>query len=67
MMPANDLNDLIARLKANPNTASAGISASTVHLIAAFLKKETRTQFALVPYRDEAPAFQDLIAGQIDI
>jgi tripartite-type tricarboxylate transporter receptor subunit TctC len=67
MMPANDLNELIAWLKANPNTASAGISAITAHLITAFFKKETGTQFALVPYRGEAPGIQDLVAGQIDI
>ena len=66
-IPANDLNDLIAWLKANPNTASAGISSTTSRLVTAFFKKETGTQFALVPYRGEAPAIQDLVAGQIDI
>jgi tripartite-type tricarboxylate transporter receptor subunit TctC len=55
-MPANDLNELIAWIKANPNTASAGISATTAHLITAFFKKETKMQFALVPYRGEASA-----------
>jgi tripartite-type tricarboxylate transporter receptor subunit TctC len=33
----------------------------------AFFEKETGTQFALVPYRGEAPAIQDLVAGHIDI
>jgi tripartite-type tricarboxylate transporter receptor subunit TctC len=66
-IPGNNLNELIAWIKANPNIASAGISATTAHLITAFFKKETMTQFALVPYRGEAPAIQDLVAGQIDI
>jgi tripartite-type tricarboxylate transporter receptor subunit TctC len=36
-------------------------------LLAAFFQKETGTQFALVPYRGNAPAVQDLAAGQIDL
>ena len=66
-MPADNLNELIVWLKANPKTASAGIAATTAHLITAFFEKETKTQFAFVPYRGEAPAIQDLVAGQIDI
>ena len=48
---ANDLNELIAWLKANPNKASAGFGASGAHLAAALFRKETGTQFTLVPYR----------------
>jgi tripartite-type tricarboxylate transporter receptor subunit TctC len=66
-MPAKDLNELIAWLKANPNKASAGIVAGSLRLITAFFQKETGTQFALVPYRGGAPAMQDLVAGQIDL
>jgi tripartite-type tricarboxylate transporter receptor subunit TctC len=66
-MPARDLAELIAWLKANPDKASAGVSATTQRLLTAFLKKETRTQFTLVPYRGIAPAMQDLVAGHIDL
>jgi tripartite-type tricarboxylate transporter receptor subunit TctC len=66
-MPARDLSELIAWLKANPNKASAGVSATGFHLVTAFFQKETGTQFPLVPYRGEAPAIQDLVAGQIDL
>jgi tripartite-type tricarboxylate transporter receptor subunit TctC len=66
-MPANDLRELIAWLKANPNRASAGIESASVHLITAFFQKETGTQFTLVPYRGAAPAMQDLVGGQIDM
>jgi tripartite-type tricarboxylate transporter receptor subunit TctC len=58
---------LIAWLRANPNTASAGIVAASAHLITAFFQKETGTQFTFVPYRGAAPAVQDLVAGQIDL
>jgi tripartite-type tricarboxylate transporter receptor subunit TctC len=66
-IPANDLNELIAWLKANPNRAAMGVSAVGPRLLAAVFQKETGTQFALVPYRGTAPGVQDLIAGQIDL
>jgi tripartite-type tricarboxylate transporter receptor subunit TctC len=66
-MPAKDLNELIAWLKANPNKASAGSAASSFRLINALFQKETGTQFTLVPYRGGAPAMQDLVGGQIDL
>jgi tripartite-type tricarboxylate transporter receptor subunit TctC len=66
-MPANDLKELIAWLKANPKKASMGVSAAGHRLQAAFFQKETGTQFSLVPYRGANPAMQDLAAGQIDL
>jgi len=66
-IPAKDLNELIAWLKANPNKASAGINAVGPQLIATRFQKETGTRFALVPYRGAASAMQDLVAGQIDL
>jgi tripartite-type tricarboxylate transporter receptor subunit TctC len=66
-MPAKDLAELIAWLKANPNKASTGVSTTSVRLITAFFQKETGTQFTRVPYRGVAPAIQDLVAGQIDL
>jgi tripartite-type tricarboxylate transporter receptor subunit TctC len=66
-VPANDLRELIDWLKANPNKASAGVSLGAAHLLNYALQKETGTRFALVPYRGNAPAMQDLLAGQIDL
>jgi tripartite-type tricarboxylate transporter receptor subunit TctC len=66
-LPANDLNDLIAWLKANPNKASTGIGATISHLVAVLFQKATGTQFTLVPYRTANVAMQDLVAGQIDL
>jgi tripartite-type tricarboxylate transporter receptor subunit TctC len=54
-MPARDLSELIAWLKANPK-ATAGIQIASSHLITALFQKETGTRFALVPYRGSAPA-----------
>src|SRR5712671_3175399 len=66
-MPAKDLYELIAWLKANPDKASAGVTAVSNELILRRFRKETGTHFTLVPYRGGAPAIQDLVAGQIDL
>src|SRR5262245_56766970 len=68
-MPANDLTNFIAWLKANPDKASQGTAGvgSPHHLAGAFFQKETGTSFQFVPYRGAAPAMQDLVAGQIDM
>jgi tripartite-type tricarboxylate transporter receptor subunit TctC len=66
-MPAKDLNELIALLKANPNKVSVGIIAASLRLVMALFQKETGTQLTFVPYRGAAPARQDLAAGQIDL
>jgi tripartite-type tricarboxylate transporter receptor subunit TctC len=66
-IPAKNLDEWIAWLKANPNKASVGLSAVGPRLLAAAFQKETRTQFAIVSYRGVAPGVQDLVAGQIDL
>ena len=66
-IPAKDLNELIAWLKANPNKASMGVAAVGPRLINEWFRRETGTPFALVPYRGNAPALQDLAAGHIDL
>jgi tripartite-type tricarboxylate transporter receptor subunit TctC len=64
-LPASNLRELITWLKANPNKASAAVSAGGGHLLTALFRKETETRFALVPYRGSE--MQDLVAGQIDL
>jgi tripartite-type tricarboxylate transporter receptor subunit TctC len=66
-LPANDLNELIAWLKANSNKASAGITSLGPRLQTTFFQKETGTQITHVPYRGAAPAMQDLVSGHIDL
>jgi tripartite-type tricarboxylate transporter receptor subunit TctC len=68
-LPPNNLRELIAWLKANPNKASAGTTGAggVGHVIGLFFQKETGTQFQFVPYRGVGPAMQDLVAGQIEL
>lgn len=67
-LPADDLKGLIGWLKANPDKASVGIAGvgATGHLTGIAFQKETGTKFQFVPYRGNAPAMQDLLAGNID-
>jgi tripartite-type tricarboxylate transporter receptor subunit TctC len=67
-LPADDLKGLIAYLKANPDKASVGIAGvgAAGHLAGITFQKATGTKFQFVPYRGNAPAMQDLLAGQID-
>jgi len=66
-LPANDMKELIAWLKANKATAgSVGVGGPT-DLSALSFQKQSGTQFQFVPYRGGAPLIQDLLANQIDI
>ena len=67
-MPANDLKELIAWLKANPGKASQGSAGvgSMGHLGGVYFQNISGTRLQHVPYRGSAPAMQDLVAGQID-
>jgi tripartite-type tricarboxylate transporter receptor subunit TctC len=68
-LPAKDLKELVAWLKANPGKASIGIPAvgGTGHLAGLSLLKEIGSSAQFIPYRGNGPALQDLVAGQIDL
>jgi tripartite-type tricarboxylate transporter receptor subunit TctC len=68
-VPAKDLKELVAYLKANADKISGGTagmgSGSHIGVLAFFAA--TGTNYQLVPYRGTGPAVQDLIANQIQI
>ncbi len=68
-LPAGDLKELVAWLKANPGKASIGIPAvgGTGHLAGLSFLKEIGSSAQFIPYRGNGPALQDLVAGQIDL
>jgi tripartite-type tricarboxylate transporter receptor subunit TctC len=67
-LPVTDLKSLLAYAKANPGklTFAVGSIGSAGHLSTELLKKASRMEYMVVPYKGTAPAFQDLIGGQID-
>jgi len=66
-VPAKDLRELIAWLKANPDKVSAGTFATWGRLFGAYFQQSSGTHMQFVPYRGAAPAMQDLIAGHINL
>ena len=68
-VPANNVRELIAWLKANPGKFSMGTTGagSPSQLLGHLLQKQTDTQFQLIPYRGANPAMQDVVAGQIEL
>jgi tripartite-type tricarboxylate transporter receptor subunit TctC len=68
-MPAQNLAELMAWLKANPGRASLGTvgNGSATHVAGLFFEKFTGTSLLLVPYRGAAQGMQDLLGGQLDL
>lgn len=68
-LPANDLKEFIAWLKANPGKVSQGSPGigSVGHVAGIYLQNLVNALIQHVPYRGSAPAMQDLVAGQIDM
>jgi tripartite-type tricarboxylate transporter receptor subunit TctC len=69
-VPAKDLNELVAHVKANPGKLSWGSAGhgSLNHLTGELFKLKTGlTDFPHVPYRGAGPGLTDLLAGQIPV
>jgi tripartite-type tricarboxylate transporter receptor subunit TctC len=66
-LPVSDLKGLIAYGKANPGKLSfaIGSTGSAGHLSTELLRRSGNLDLLIVPYKGTAPAFQDLIGGQI--
>lgn len=67
-LPITDVKSLINYAKANPGkmTFAVGSIGSAGHLSTELLKRVGGMDYTVVPYKGTAPAFQDLIGGQID-
>jgi tripartite-type tricarboxylate transporter receptor subunit TctC len=68
-LPANNLKELIAWLKANPEKATQGTPGvgGFGHIGGVFFQKVTDTNYQFVPYRGAAPMIAALLAGQVDM
>jgi len=68
-VPARNLKELVALAKSKPgvlNYGSTGIG-NSLHLSMELLKRETGTDIQMVPFRGDAPLFQSLLTGDIQI
>jgi tripartite-type tricarboxylate transporter receptor subunit TctC len=67
-LPITDVKSLINYAKANPGkmTFAVGSIGSAGHLSTELLKRVGGVDYTVVPYKGTAPAFQDLVGGQID-
>jgi tripartite-type tricarboxylate transporter receptor subunit TctC len=68
-LPPNNLQELIAWLKANPDKATAATvgAGSPGHVAGIHFQNVTGTRIQFVPYRGGGPANQDLLGGQVDL
>ncbi|WP_206664450.1 tripartite tricarboxylate transporter substrate-binding protein [Dankookia rubra] len=68
-VPAEDVPQLLAWLRARPGTANfatTGIGAAS-HLAGELLKSLARVEFTVVPYRGTPQVVTDLVAGRADL
>jgi len=68
-VPAKDIKELIAWLKANPGKAMVGTTGvgGASHLAGILFQNTTGTNIQIVPYRGAAPRMQDMLSGQIHL
>jgi tripartite-type tricarboxylate transporter receptor subunit TctC len=68
-VPAKDLQELIAWVKANQDKISAGTAGAGAasHVSGVYFQSVTGTKFTFVPYRGTGPALQDVVAGNLDL
>ena len=68
-VPAKDIKELIAWLKANPGKAMVGTTGvgGASHLAGVLFANTTGTSIQIVPYRGAAPRMQDMLAGTIHL
>ena len=67
-LPITDIKSLIAYAQAHPGKMgfAVGSVGSAGHLATEMLKRAGNLDILIVPYKGTAPAFQDLIGGQIE-
>jgi tripartite-type tricarboxylate transporter receptor subunit TctC len=67
-LPITDVKTLVSHAKANPGKLSfaIGSTGSAGHLSTELLRRASGIEYLIVPYKGSAPAYQDLIGGQID-
>ena len=66
-LPANELNELVAWMKANPGEAKFVNQNAAARVTGILMQQATGTKVTFIPYRGAGPAMTDLISGQVDL
>jgi tripartite-type tricarboxylate transporter receptor subunit TctC len=68
-LPARDLKQLVAHVKANPGKVSYGTGGpgTPSHVMAVYFGNQLGSALNIVHYKGAAPALQDVIAGHVDL
>jgi len=66
-LPANDLRELIAWMKARPGEARFVNQLAAAQVSGILLQQLTDTKVTFIPYRGAGPAMTDLVSGQVDM
>jgi tripartite-type tricarboxylate transporter receptor subunit TctC len=66
-LPQKDIRELIQWMKSHPEELAHGNAAAAPQALAVYFQQVTGAKMRLIPYRGEAPATQDLIAGVIHL
>ena len=66
-LPANDLQELIAWMKAHPGEARFVNQLAAAQVSGILLQQLTDTKVTFIPYRGAGPAMTDLVSGQVDL
>ena len=66
-LPADNLKDLIARMKANPGKINFVNQNAAANVSGVLFEKLTGQKLHFIPYRGAGPAMTDLVSGQVDL
>jgi tripartite-type tricarboxylate transporter receptor subunit TctC len=66
-LPADNLKDLVAWMKANPGKINFVNQNAAANVSGVLFEKLTGQKIHLIPYRGAGPAMTDLVSGQVDL
>jgi tripartite-type tricarboxylate transporter receptor subunit TctC len=66
-LPANNLSELVAWMKANPGKINYVNQNAAANVTGVMFEKLTGQKLHYIPYRGAGPAMTDLISGQVDL
>ena len=65
--PIKSIDDLVARVKANPRAADIALPSTTARLVYELLKERSQAPLFGVPYKGSSAAQSDVLGGQVPV